>query len=92
VEEYYHPMNHQAELEGMDREDSGMRENITVEVEVVGREPDDVMLTRHQINDGAARHRQTHRELKELAKSRCSKGQTKFSSRDSNYCSSWRRV
>jgi hypothetical protein len=47
VEEYYHPMNHQAELEGMDREDSDMRENITVEVEVVGREPDDVMLTRH---------------------------------------------
>jgi hypothetical protein len=40
----------------MDREDSGMREDMTVDVKVVEREPDDVMLMRHWTADGAARH------------------------------------
>jgi hypothetical protein len=56
VDEHYHPMNHRLEVEGMDREDSGMREDMTVDVKVVEREPDDVMLVRHWTADGAARH------------------------------------
>jgi hypothetical protein len=47
VEEYYHLMNHRPEVKGMDKEDSGMWEDVTVEVEVVEREHGGVMLTRH---------------------------------------------
>jgi hypothetical protein len=41
----------------MDREDSGMREDMTVEVEVVEREHEGVVLMRHWIGDGAEMHR-----------------------------------
>jgi hypothetical protein len=47
VEEYYHLMNHRPEVKGMDKEDSGMWEDVTVEMEVVEREHGGVMLTRH---------------------------------------------
>jgi hypothetical protein len=47
VEENYHSMNHWPEVEGMDREDSGMVEDMIVEMEVVGREPEGVVLARH---------------------------------------------
>jgi hypothetical protein len=47
VGEYYHPMNHRPQVEGMYREDSGMGEDMTVEVEVVEREHDGVVLARH---------------------------------------------
>jgi hypothetical protein len=39
-------MNHQPEVEGMDREDSGMGKDVTVEVEVVEREPKGMVLAR----------------------------------------------
>jgi hypothetical protein len=38
AEEHEHPMNHQPEVEGMDREDNGMGEDMMVEVKVVERE------------------------------------------------------
>jgi hypothetical protein len=47
VVEHYHLMNHRPEVEGMNREDSGMGDDMTVEVEVVGREPEGVVLVRH---------------------------------------------
>jgi hypothetical protein len=54
VEEHYHPMNHRPEVEGMDREDSGMGEDMTVEVEVVGRELEGVVLVRHWTSGASA--------------------------------------
>jgi hypothetical protein len=42
VEEHYHP-----EVEGMDRKNSGMGEDMTVEVEMVEREHEGMMLARH---------------------------------------------
>jgi hypothetical protein len=91
VEEHYHPMNHQPEVEGMDREDSGMWENMTVGVGVVEREPKGMVLMRHWTGDGAMRHRRAHQEWEEFLKSGCSKGHTTFVSRDFS-CSPWRRV
>jgi hypothetical protein len=52
VEEHYHPMNHRSEAEGMDREDSGMGKDMTVEVEVVERDHDGVLLARYWTGDG----------------------------------------
>jgi streptomycin 6-kinase len=57
VEEHYHPMNHRPEVEGMDMEDRGMGEDMMVEVEVVEREPEGMVLVRHWTGNGAARHR-----------------------------------
>jgi hypothetical protein len=57
VEEHYHLINHRPEVEGMDREDSGMGENMMVEVEVVEREHEGVVLAKHWTNDGVERHR-----------------------------------
>jgi hypothetical protein len=42
VEEHYHP-----EVDGMDRKDSGMGEDMTVEVEMIEREHEGMMLVRH---------------------------------------------
>jgi hypothetical protein len=70
--------NHRSKVEGMDREDSDMGEDMTVEVEVVEREHEGVVLAMHWIGDGAKRHQQGHREWEELAKSRCSEGHTTF--------------
>jgi hypothetical protein len=47
VQEHYHPMNHWPEVEGMDKEDSDMREDMTVEVEVIEREHEGVVLVSH---------------------------------------------
>jgi hypothetical protein len=62
VEEHFHPMNHQPEVEGMNTVDTGMREDRAAELEVVDREREGVVLTRHWTSDGAVRHRRTRRE------------------------------
>jgi hypothetical protein len=85
VEVHYHSVSHQPEVEDIDREDRDMREDMTVEVEVIEREHENVMLVKHWTGDGTERHRQCCRELEELAKSGWSEGHTKFTSRDSNY-------
>jgi hypothetical protein len=53
----------------MDREDSVMGEDMTVEV--VEREHEGVILARHWTSDGAERYRRAHQEWEELAKSWC---------------------
>jgi hypothetical protein len=68
--------NHQSEVEGIDREDIDM-----VEVDVVEREHEGMVLARHWIGDGAERHHRACREWEELAKSGCSEGHTIFTSR-----------
>jgi hypothetical protein len=61
-----------SEVEGMDMEDIDMVEDMMVEVEVVERKYEGVVLVRHWIGDGAERHRRTHREWEEFVKSGCS--------------------
>jgi hypothetical protein len=78
VKEHYHLMNHRLEVGDIDRED------MMVEVEVVEREHEGVVLARHWTNDGLERHRRAHREWEEVAKSGCSEGHTTFASHDSN--------
>jgi hypothetical protein len=51
-----HSSNHRLEVEGIDREDSDMGEDKTVEVEVVEREHKIMVLPRHWTGDGAERH------------------------------------
>jgi hypothetical protein len=80
-------MNHRPEVEGMDTVDTGMREDRAAELEVVEREPEGVVFTRHWTGDGTVRHHQTHREWEELVKLGCSKDQPTFATQDSN-CSS----
>jgi hypothetical protein len=41
----------------LDREDSGMGEDMTVEMEMVEREHEGVVLVRHWTGDGAEKHR-----------------------------------
>jgi hypothetical protein len=84
VEEHYHSMSHRPEMEDIDGEDRDMREDMTIEVEVIEREHEDVMLVKHWTSDRAERHRQGCRELEELTKSGWSEGHTKFTSRNSN--------
>jgi hypothetical protein len=57
VKEHYHLTNHRPEMEGIDREDSDIGEDMMVEMEVVEREHEGVVLVRHWIGDGAERHR-----------------------------------
>jgi hypothetical protein len=56
MEEHFHSMNHRPEVDGMDTVDIGMGEDRAVELEVVERETECVMLARHWTGDGAARH------------------------------------
>jgi hypothetical protein len=49
--------NHRPEVEGIDRNDSDIGEDVTVEVEVVEREHESMVLIRHWTSDGAERHR-----------------------------------
>jgi hypothetical protein len=49
MEEQYHSMNHRLDEEGMNREDSDMGEDMTIEV--VKREHEGVMLMRHWTDD-----------------------------------------
>jgi hypothetical protein len=72
VEEHFHPMNHWPEVEGMDTVDIVWGDR-AAELEVVKREPEGVVLVRHWIGDGAARHHRTRQEWEELAKLGCSK-------------------
>jgi hypothetical protein len=67
--------------------DTGMGEDRAVELEVIEREPEGVVLARHWTGDGAARLHRTRREWEELVKSECSKDQSMFIIQDSN-CSS----
>jgi hypothetical protein len=62
VKEHFHPINHRPELEGIDMVDTSMGEDIAAELEVVKREPEGVVLTRHWIDDGAVRHHRTRLE------------------------------
>jgi hypothetical protein len=78
-------------VEVIDREDSDMGEDMTVEVEVVKREHEGVVLAMHWTGDGAERHQRARREWEELSKLGCSKGHTTFTSQDSN-CLTWRIV
>ena len=87
MEEHFHPMNHRPEVEGMNTVDTGMVEDRAAELEVVEREPEDVVLARHWISNGAARHRRTRWEWEDLAKPRYSKDQSTFVTQDSS-CSS----
>jgi hypothetical protein len=87
VEEYFHPMNHRPEVNGMDTVDTGMGEDRSTELEVVEREPKDMVLVRHWTDDGAVRYRRTCREWEELVKPVCSKDQPTFATQDSNYSS-----
>jgi hypothetical protein len=73
VEEHFHPVNHWSEVEGMETVDTGVRENIAAELEVVERKPEGVVLARHWTGDGAMRHRWTHWEWEELTKPGCLK-------------------
>jgi hypothetical protein len=84
VEEHFHLMNHWPKVEGMDTVDTGMGEEREVELEVVEREPEGVVLVRHWTGDGAARHRRTRREWEELVKPGCSKDQPTFATQDSS--------
>jgi hypothetical protein len=72
----------------MDTLDTGIGEDRVAELEVVEREPDDVVLVRHWTDGGEARHRRTRWEWEELAKLGCSKDQLTFSTQDSSYSSS----
>jgi hypothetical protein len=78
-------------VEGIDREDSDMGEDMTVEMNVVEREHEGVVLVMHWTGDGGEMHRRAHWEWKKFVKSGCSEGHTTFVSWDSN-CSTWRRV
>jgi hypothetical protein len=46
----------------MDKEDSDMREDMTVEVEVIEREHEGVVLVSHWTGDGPERYRQAYWE------------------------------
>jgi hypothetical protein len=84
VEDHFHPMNYRPEVEGMNTVDTGMGEDRAAELEVVEREPEDVVLTRHCTDDGVARHHRTHREWEDLIKLGCLKDQPTFITQDSN--------
>jgi hypothetical protein len=50
-------MNHRPKVEDMDMVDTGTREDRAVELEVVEREPEGVVLMRHWTGDEVVRHR-----------------------------------
>jgi hypothetical protein len=68
VEEHFHWMNHRPEVKGMDTVDTGMGDDRAVELGVVEKEPEGVVLARHWTGNGAARHRRTRWEWEELVK------------------------
>jgi hypothetical protein len=76
-------MNHRSKLKGMDREDSDMGEDMTVEVDVVGREPEDVVLARRWTGEASVNSSGVGGDC-EIGGS---KGQHTIASRDSNCCS-----
>jgi hypothetical protein len=62
AEEHEHPMNHRPDVKGMDREDNDMGDDMMVEVKVVEKEHEGVVLARHWTSDGAALSRRAHQE------------------------------
>jgi hypothetical protein len=74
-------------VEGINTVDTVMGEDREAELEVVEREPEDVVLTRRWTSDGSAMHHRTLWEWEELVKLRCSKDQPTFATQDSS-CSS----
>jgi hypothetical protein len=74
------PSNHRLEVEGIDIKDSDMGEDMTIEIDVIEREHEDVVLARHWIGDGVEMHQRGRQEWKELTKSECSEGHTMFAS------------
>jgi hypothetical protein len=85
------PSNHRPVVESINREDSDMGEDTTVEVDVVEREHEGVVLARHWTDDGVERYWRARREWDELVKSGCLEDHIIFVSRDSN-CLTWHRV
>jgi hypothetical protein len=79
------PSNHRSEVEDMNREENDIGEDMTVEVEVVEREHENVVLTRQWTDDGADMHQRSRREREKLVMLDCSKGRTTFISQYSNY-------
>jgi hypothetical protein len=61
----------------------------SAELEVVEREPEDVVLARHWTDDGATRHCRTRQEWEKIVKLGCSKDQPTFATEDSNCTSPW---
>jgi hypothetical protein len=74
-----------SEMDGMNMEDIDMVKDMMMNVEVVEREYEGMVLASHWICDGAERHRWTHRKWKEFTKSECSEGHITFASPNSNY-------
>jgi hypothetical protein len=52
-----HPSNHRPEVEVIDRDDTGMGEDMMVEVEVVEREHEGMVFAMHWTGDGAEMYR-----------------------------------
>jgi hypothetical protein len=73
-------LNHRLKVEGINTEDSDMEEDITVEVDVVEREHEGMVLARHWTSDEAEMQRRARREWDELTTSGYSKGHTTFTS------------
>jgi hypothetical protein len=82
---HFHPINHRPEVDGINMVDIGIGEDRAAELEVVEREPESAVLTRHWTGDGAVRHRRTRWEWEELIKSGFSKDQPTFVTQNSNY-------
>jgi hypothetical protein len=51
TEEHEHPMNHRPKVEGINREDNEMKKNMMMELKVVERERDGMVLTRQWTGD-----------------------------------------
>jgi hypothetical protein len=47
VEEHFHPIKHRSKVEGMDTVETGIGEDRVTKLELVEREPEGVVLTRH---------------------------------------------
>jgi hypothetical protein len=81
VEEHYHPTNHRPEVKGINRKDSDMGEDMTIELKVDEREHVGVVLARQWTSDGAKKHWQARREWEEFTKLGCLESHTTFTSR-----------
>jgi hypothetical protein len=51
------PLSHRPDVEGIDSEDTDIEEDMTIEVEVVEKEHNGMVLTTHWTGDGAEMHR-----------------------------------
>jgi hypothetical protein len=69
-------------VDGIDRENNGMWEDMMVEVKMVKESARGMVLVSHWTDDGAVMSRQAHRKREELTKSGCSRGHTTFACRN----------